>query len=200
MLIAGGIGITPMMAVVRSLCDRAWRGDMYLMLSVRRAEDIVFRDELAYLQARFPNLHVAITVTSDEASDDVQRGRLTREGIRYGGLRERLLDHRGQVADDQLTQLTRVRVRRAYARTRRQYSLLQRGEQVEGVAEFLRHVSSSWAIGPPPSRRTVSYRRVLQVSACFVVAQCLNCSAEKKSKQERFGIVREMYIVPLVAL
>ena len=78
-LIAGGIGITPMMAVVRSLCDRGWAGEMYLLFSVRRVQDIVFRDELAYLQARFANLHVRITV-SDEPWDG-ERGRITRAMI-----------------------------------------------------------------------------------------------------------------------
>ena len=64
-LIAGGIGITPMMSMVRSLTDRGWRGEMYLLFSVRAVHDIVFRDELAYLQARFPNLHVQVIVSRD---------------------------------------------------------------------------------------------------------------------------------------
>ena len=57
-LIAGGIGITPMMAVVRSLTDRGWRGEIYLLFSVRAVRDIVFRDELALSPGAFPNLHV----------------------------------------------------------------------------------------------------------------------------------------------
>jgi ferredoxin-NADP reductase/DMSO/TMAO reductase YedYZ heme-binding membrane subunit len=61
-LVAGGIGITPMMSVVRSLTDRGWRGDMYLLFSVRKDSDVVFKDELSYLQARFPNLKVKVTV------------------------------------------------------------------------------------------------------------------------------------------
>jgi ferredoxin-NADP reductase/DMSO/TMAO reductase YedYZ heme-binding membrane subunit len=73
-LVAGGIGITPMMSVVRSLTDRAWPGQIYLLFSVRQSTDVVFRDELAYLQARFPNLHVEIIDTS-------QRGHITREII-----------------------------------------------------------------------------------------------------------------------
>jgi glycine betaine catabolism B len=81
-LIAGGIGITPMMSVVRSLTDRGWKGEIYLLFSVRKVADIVFRDELAYLQARFPNLHVKITVTSDpDAAWDGARGQITKELI-----------------------------------------------------------------------------------------------------------------------
>jgi ferredoxin-NADP reductase/DMSO/TMAO reductase YedYZ heme-binding membrane subunit len=65
-LVAGGIGITPMMSVVRSLTDRGWRGDMYLLFAVREDKDIVFKDELAYLQARHANLHVRFVVSSAE--------------------------------------------------------------------------------------------------------------------------------------
>ncbi|HSD90395.1 MAG TPA: ferric reductase-like transmembrane domain-containing protein, partial [Kofleriaceae bacterium] len=79
-LIAGGIGITPMMSVVRSLTDRGWTGDMYLLFSVRLVKDVVFADELAYLQARFPNLKVKVTVTNDpDTAWDGARGQITRE-------------------------------------------------------------------------------------------------------------------------
>ena len=53
MLIAGGIGITPMMSVVRSLTDRGWSGEMYLVFSVRKQADVVFAHELVYLQERW---------------------------------------------------------------------------------------------------------------------------------------------------
>ena len=79
-LIAGGIGITPMMAVVRSLTDRGWRGEIYPLFSVRVVRDIVFRDELAYLQARFRNLHLRVIVSRDpETSWDGPRGQITRD-------------------------------------------------------------------------------------------------------------------------
>lgn len=81
-MIAGGIGITPMMSVVRSLTDRGWRGDIYLMFSVKRVSDFVFRDELAYLQTRNPNLHVRVVVSGDpDATWDGARGHITREAI-----------------------------------------------------------------------------------------------------------------------
>ena len=73
-LLAGGVGITPMMSVVRSLTDRSWAGDIYLIFSVRRPEDVIFEAELAELQRRFRNLHLEIVVSS-------QRGHITRELI-----------------------------------------------------------------------------------------------------------------------
>jgi ferredoxin-NADP reductase/DMSO/TMAO reductase YedYZ heme-binding membrane subunit len=64
-MIAGGIGITPMLSTIRSLTDAAWRGDIHLLYSVRTAADIAFRDELLSLMSRFANLHVRILVTRD---------------------------------------------------------------------------------------------------------------------------------------
>ncbi|MBA3820758.1 MAG: ferric reductase-like transmembrane domain-containing protein, partial [Deltaproteobacteria bacterium] len=78
-LIAGGVGITPMMAVVRSLTDRCWTGDIYLLFSVRRRAEIIFERELAALQERFPRLHVQISLTGDpDVAWDGARGHLTR--------------------------------------------------------------------------------------------------------------------------
>ena len=96
-LVAGGIGITPMMSVVRSLTDRGWRGEMYLLFSVRAASDVVFRDELAYLQARFPNLHVAITVTS--ATDEPGATWTGRRGKIDRGLLESFVPGLGRAGD-----------------------------------------------------------------------------------------------------
>jgi ferredoxin-NADP reductase/DMSO/TMAO reductase YedYZ heme-binding membrane subunit len=83
-LCAGGVGITPMMSVIRSLTDRCWTGDIYLLFAVRKREDIIFESELADLQQRFPNLHVKITLTGtidDGVAWDGARGHLTRELI-----------------------------------------------------------------------------------------------------------------------
>jgi ferredoxin-NADP reductase/DMSO/TMAO reductase YedYZ heme-binding membrane subunit len=81
-LLAGGVGITPMMSVVRSLTDRCWTGEIYLIFSVRKLHDIVFERELAYLQARFPNLHVLVTLTGDpDVAWDGKRGHISRELI-----------------------------------------------------------------------------------------------------------------------
>src|SRR5262249_49998530 len=62
-LIAGGVGITPLMAKIRYLTDIGWTGDIYLVFSVKTERDIIFRDELDFLRSRFPNLHVTVTLT-----------------------------------------------------------------------------------------------------------------------------------------
>ncbi len=69
LLIAGGVGITPLMSMVRSLTDRSWKGDIYFLVVAKSERDLIFRDELAFLQKRFPKLHVCPTLTrSDPAS------------------------------------------------------------------------------------------------------------------------------------
>jgi ferredoxin-NADP reductase len=62
-MIAGGVGITPLMAKIRYLTDIGWTGHIYLVFSVKTERDIIFRDELDYLRSRFPNLHVTVTLT-----------------------------------------------------------------------------------------------------------------------------------------
>jgi glycine betaine catabolism B len=75
LLIAGGVGITPMMSVARSLTDRKWKGEIDLLFGVRELRDVIFAAELARLQSQFPNLRVEIVVSSE-------RGRITGDMIR----------------------------------------------------------------------------------------------------------------------
>jgi ferredoxin-NADP reductase/DMSO/TMAO reductase YedYZ heme-binding membrane subunit len=76
-MIAGGVGITPLMAKIRYLTDIAWPGKIYLVYSVKTERDIIFRSELEELQRRFSNLRVDITLTRDAS-------------VRWTGMRGRL--------------------------------------------------------------------------------------------------------------
>jgi ferredoxin-NADP reductase/DMSO/TMAO reductase YedYZ heme-binding membrane subunit len=79
-LIAGGVGITPMMSIVRSLTDRCWTGEIYLLFANQTRADIIFEHELLYLQQRFPNLRVLFTLSKEaDAAWTGARGHLTRE-------------------------------------------------------------------------------------------------------------------------
>lgn len=62
-LIGGGVGITPMMGVIRYLTDIGWRGDIFFLYCCRTTTDFIFRDELEQLQERHANLHVFATMT-----------------------------------------------------------------------------------------------------------------------------------------
>ena len=80
LLIAGGVGITPMMSVLRYLMDRSWAGDIFLLYSVGHPQDFIFREEIEYLERRHPNLRVAVTVSRAEGTDwKGPRGRISKE-------------------------------------------------------------------------------------------------------------------------
>ena len=83
LLIAGGVGITPLMSILRNLTDRCWPGKIDLLFSVRSASDIIFADEFRYLKGRHPNLHVHITITRDAPAEwSGLRGRITGDLLR----------------------------------------------------------------------------------------------------------------------
>lgn len=78
-MIAGGVGVTPMMSIVRYLTARSWSGDMFLFYAVNGEVDVIYREELEYLQRRYPNLHVVIVAERVESSSWPHRtGRITR--------------------------------------------------------------------------------------------------------------------------
>jgi ferredoxin-NADP reductase len=77
-MIAGGVGITPLMAKIRYLTDIAWPGKIHLVYSVKTERDIIFRSELDELQRRFLNFKVDVTVTREASVEWTgKRGRLS---------------------------------------------------------------------------------------------------------------------------
>lgn len=80
-LIAGGVGITPVISILRYLTDRAWKGAIHFLIVAKTEQDLIFRDELRWLQSRHPNLHVCITLTRTEPQSmwTGNRGRATAE-------------------------------------------------------------------------------------------------------------------------
>jgi ferredoxin-NADP reductase len=82
LLIGGGVGITPLMSVIRYLTDRSWAGDIFLLYSCHSPRDIIFRQELDYIQRRHPNLRVIVTVSQPEGANwKGPMGRITKELI-----------------------------------------------------------------------------------------------------------------------
>jgi ferredoxin-NADP reductase/putative sterol carrier protein len=65
-LIGGGVGITPLMSVVRALTDRQWAGDVHLVLSFRSPSEHLFREEIAALQSTNPRLSVTVTMSDPQ--------------------------------------------------------------------------------------------------------------------------------------
>ncbi len=79
-LIAGGVGITPMMSIMRYLTERSWAGDIFLVFACRTPTDFIFANDVAALQRVNPKLRVAVTVSQPEGTDwKGPSGRITKE-------------------------------------------------------------------------------------------------------------------------
>ncbi|HNQ03575.1 MAG TPA: FAD-dependent oxidoreductase [Thiobacillaceae bacterium] len=63
-LIAGGIGITPFMSMLRHAAQQGAQRDLVLLYSNRRPEDAAFLAELQGLQQRLPRFHLIATMTN----------------------------------------------------------------------------------------------------------------------------------------
>lgn len=82
LLIAGGVGITPVMSMLRALADRAWPGTVFFLIVAKREQDLIFRNEIETLSKQMPNLRVKVTLTRAEETWTGSRGRPTAEIIR----------------------------------------------------------------------------------------------------------------------
>jgi ferredoxin-NADP reductase len=83
-LIGGGVGITPLMSVIRYLTAHGWPGEIMLLYCFRQPQDFIFREELEYLQRRNPNLRVIAAVTRRGQTPWLGlEGRFTKEIIAY---------------------------------------------------------------------------------------------------------------------
>lgn len=79
-LIAGGVGITPMMSITRYLTEQTWDGDIFFFYACRAPADFIFAKDVAELQRVNPKLHVTVAMERAEGTDwQGLRGRLTKE-------------------------------------------------------------------------------------------------------------------------
>lgn len=83
-LIAGGVGITPVMSILRYLTDRAWPGVIHFLFVAKTEDDLIFQDEIQWLRRRFPRLNVCMTLTrvAPESKWTGDRGRPTESLLR----------------------------------------------------------------------------------------------------------------------
>jgi stearoyl-CoA 9-desaturase NADPH oxidoreductase len=80
LLISGGSGITPVMSMLRTLCEESHGGPVMFLHYAPRERDIPYRSELEELAARHPNVRVAYVCTRESGGGP--RGRLTRAQLR----------------------------------------------------------------------------------------------------------------------
>ncbi len=69
LLVGGGSGVVPMMSILRHRTNVAPEVPTALIYSVRRASDIIFRDELMARAEKDANVSVFITITREPAPD-----------------------------------------------------------------------------------------------------------------------------------
>jgi predicted ferric reductase len=81
LLVAGGVGITPMMSILRSFADSGDRRRICLIYASRRWDAVTFREELAGLESSL-NLSVKHVLSQPHALWPGHRGRLSEEVIR----------------------------------------------------------------------------------------------------------------------
>ena len=81
-LLAGGIGITPLVSMLRHGVATEPSRPIALVYSIRTPEDLAFRDELALIGRRHPQVRIGIAVTQGPASDRWHRGRITASLVR----------------------------------------------------------------------------------------------------------------------
>ncbi|MBS0308833.1 MAG: FAD-dependent oxidoreductase [Proteobacteria bacterium] len=72
--IAGGIGITPFMSIVRQAARDRLPQQLLLLYSNRRPEDAAFLDELQTLEKQYDNFHLAATMTEMDKSNRQWQG------------------------------------------------------------------------------------------------------------------------------
>lgn len=81
-LIGGGVGITPLMSVLRCLISCGMKNEISLLYACKTLEDFVYREELRLLQSRNSNLKILVAVEKMEGSfPGAYEGRLTKEKI-----------------------------------------------------------------------------------------------------------------------
>ena len=81
-LIAGGVGITPLMSVARYLCDNKWDGEIYFIIGQTTPEECIFQNEIIELEKNNPNLHVLITLSRADGTDwKGYKGRISQDII-----------------------------------------------------------------------------------------------------------------------
>ena len=75
-LIAGGVGVTPLVSMVRFAVSSDPTRPVTLLYSARTARDVAFFPELRLLAERHPHVNIAVTLTQDSAAAQWRTGRI----------------------------------------------------------------------------------------------------------------------------
>ncbi len=68
-LIAGGVGVTPLMSIARCLTDRMWAGEIFLVYGCSSPSEFIFREDIAALERLNPKLRVVVTMERTDGTE-----------------------------------------------------------------------------------------------------------------------------------
>ena len=72
LLVSGGSGITPVMSMLRTLCDENYRGEVVFLHYAFGAQHVAYLPELEQLAARHDNVRLVLAYTEHEHGSDLQ--------------------------------------------------------------------------------------------------------------------------------
>jgi stearoyl-CoA 9-desaturase NADPH oxidoreductase len=79
LLIGGGSGVTPLMSMLRTLCDENHGGQISFLYYGRHAQDFIYREELERIAAAYPNVELLLAYTDSEGG--MLQGQFSREQL-----------------------------------------------------------------------------------------------------------------------
>jgi ferredoxin-NADP reductase len=71
LLISGGSGITPVLAMLRTLCDESYAGEVTFLHYASSEADVSYREQLLELAAAHPNVKLVLAYTDQKTGGDL---------------------------------------------------------------------------------------------------------------------------------
>jgi len=84
LLVGSGVGITPLISMIRSLADKKSSRKILLLYGCRTKEDIIFHGDLMDLQKNNPNFSMQIFLSQSELESGYRSGRIQESDILKG--------------------------------------------------------------------------------------------------------------------
>ena len=69
LLIAGGIGVTPILSTLRGLAEKNWQRPILLIYCARTKEDLAFREEIEALKAKLPKFRAEYLLSQEKLNE-----------------------------------------------------------------------------------------------------------------------------------
>ena len=80
LLISGGSGITPVMSMLRTLCDKAYNGRITFLHYAFTEDDVIYRQELAEIKAKYESVRIVRAYTDQPEGGELS-GYFSREHL-----------------------------------------------------------------------------------------------------------------------